>query len=255
MILLLGGTSETATLAEALAEAGYRVLVSTATDIPLFVGAHPNIEHRRGRLDATAMAALVCERNVRAIVDATHPFASEARRTAVSVAKETKIPHLTFMRDGGVTAEGGVEIVSNHEGAACVACRGGKPVLLTVGSKNLAVYASEARRMGVRLIARVLEHADSRRAAHEAGIAESELVTGRGPFSVEENRELIRRFGIGVLVTKDSGEAGGVREKLEAARQEGCHVVVVARPQAATDGVVGSAAELVREVSRRWCGV
>jgi precorrin-6x reductase len=31
-------------------------------------------------------------------------------------------------------------------------------------------------------------------------------------------------------VTKDGGAAGGVPEKLEAARREGCEVVVVARP-------------------------
>jgi hypothetical protein len=35
---------------------------------------------------------------------------------------------------------------------------------------------------------------------------------------------------IGVLVTKDSGKAGGVAQKLEAARIANCEVVVVARP-------------------------
>ena len=55
-------------------------------------------------------------------------------------------------------------------------------------------------------------------------------MTGRGPFSLEENRRQIREFGIGVLVTKDSGHAGGTLEKLEAARSGGCRVVVVRRP-------------------------
>ena len=32
-------------------------------------------------------------------------------------------------------------------------------------------------------------------------------------------------------MTKDSGKAGGVPEKLEAARKEGCRVVVVRRPE------------------------
>ncbi len=52
----------------------------------------------------------------------------------------------------------------------------------------------------------------------------------RGPFSVEENRRQLRAFGIGVLVTKDSGQAGGTAEKLQAAQAEGCRVVVVRRP-------------------------
>ncbi len=41
MILLLGGISETSRIAESLVAAGYGVLVSTATDIPLQVGTHP----------------------------------------------------------------------------------------------------------------------------------------------------------------------------------------------------------------------
>lgn len=38
MIFLLGGASETATLATALVEAGYRVLIYTAADVVLDVG-------------------------------------------------------------------------------------------------------------------------------------------------------------------------------------------------------------------------
>lgn len=41
MILLLGGTSDTAPIARGLAAVGLPVLVSTATDIDLDVGVHP----------------------------------------------------------------------------------------------------------------------------------------------------------------------------------------------------------------------
>jgi hypothetical protein len=58
MILLIGGTSETAPLAEALAVAGFKVLVSTATQVPLDVGKHPNIASRSGILDGEGMAQL-----------------------------------------------------------------------------------------------------------------------------------------------------------------------------------------------------
>ncbi|MDO9585413.1 MAG: hypothetical protein Q7I93_02885 [Syntrophales bacterium] len=43
MILLLGGTADTAILAAMPAEAGYDVLVSTAAGIPLATGDHPRI--------------------------------------------------------------------------------------------------------------------------------------------------------------------------------------------------------------------
>ena len=230
MILLLGGTSETAPLAEALADAGYEVLVSTATNVPLSVGDRPRISHRSGRLTETEMTALVHERAVRAIVDATHPYATNVRATAERVAEQSKIPYLTFVRPGITGEHDGVRLAATHQEAARLACEPGRPILLTVGSKNVAVYAQAAARTGIALVARVLPHEDSIQLCRDAGLADDRIVTGRGPFSVDENRRLIRQFGIGVLVTKDSGEAGGVPAKLEAARAEQCLLIVVERP-------------------------
>ncbi len=62
------------------------------------------------------------------------------------------------------------------------------------------------------------------------GFSGWQIVTGRGPFSLEENRTLIRRFSAAVLVTKDSGEAGGFSAKEQAARLESCQLIVVGRP-------------------------
>ena len=234
MILLLGGTSDCAPVAEALARSGFRVLVSSATDVALFAGAHPRIERRSGRLDAQQMAALVGERRIEAIVDATHPYAVAVRSTAEQVASKVGIPYLSYMRPGIIEGESGVSIVADHETAArlCVQIR--KPILLTIGSRNVQPYAAEARRAGVDLAARVLDHPDSHKSCQDAGIPSDRVIVGRGPFSLEENRRVIQQFHAGVLVTKDSGDAGGVREKIDAARMEGCAVIVVGRPQQST---------------------
>ncbi|MEI8235172.1 MAG: bifunctional phosphoserine phosphatase/homoserine phosphotransferase ThrH [Verrucomicrobiota bacterium] len=245
MILLLGGTSETALFAEALAKAGYRVLVSTATDIELSIGSHPRIEHRRGRLGAEQMAALVCEHGVRAMVDVTHPYAQAVRATAAAVAGELGIPYLGYIRPGCVGQEDGALLAANHEEAAWLAAETGKPMLLTIGSRNVRPYAEAARRCGVPLFARVLDHPDSHQACREAGIPADHVLTGRGPFSVEENRASLQKHQIGVLVTKDSGAAGGVPAKLEAARLEHCAVIVVGRPDPPSAGGFHGVADLL----------
>ncbi|MEN6466194.1 MAG: precorrin-6A reductase [Syntrophaceae bacterium] len=236
MILLLGGTSDTAPIATRLARAGMRVLVSLATDVPLETGAglYPGIEERSGPLDPESMASLVREKGISLIVDATHPYAVSIRETARAAARRLKVPYLTYVRPAGVAhaAESdSILYAAGHEDAARIAFSFGRPVLLTTGSRNLAPYAREAKSAQARLAVRVLPHASSLQACRALDIPEENIVAGRGPFSLETNRETIRKFGIGVLVTKDSGAAGGVGAKIEAARREGCRVVIVNRPE------------------------
>jgi precorrin-6A/cobalt-precorrin-6A reductase len=246
MILLMGGTSDSVTLARELAAAGCRVLVSTATDIPLPLDRHPHITRRMGPLDEAAMAALVRKQNILAIVDAAHPYAAVAHATAKRVADSLNIPCLILIRPTGIPDDGDVAFAADHEEAARIAFAYGCAVLLTTGAKNLAPYVREARSAGVPLIVRVLPEEGSRAACRAAGVQEECIITGRGPFTVAENCSAIRLFGIGVLVAKDSGPAGGTPEKIEAARREGCRTVIVRRPARPLAHTFVNPAELVK---------
>jgi precorrin-6x reductase len=294
MILLIGGTSETAPLASGLAGAGYEVLVSTATDSRLNVGDHPRISRRAGRLDEEGLVAIGKEKGIRAIVDAAHPYAVAVHAAVQVAAQRLGIPCLVFRRPEALTpesvprpdavhadgitsvldedspaspagtasiplidapfkiagrrlaspvespagAEAGrikpsenpVRFAADHAEAAEMAFAEGRPVLLTTGSRNLAPYAEAARRTGVLLAVRVLDIPESLLVCREAGIPEDRIIAGRGPFSVEEDLAAIRRFGIGVIVTKESGRAGGLDAKLAAARQGNCQVIILRRP-------------------------
>ncbi len=121
MILLLGGTGESAAVAEGIAEAGYEVLVSAATDVPLNAGSHANLHRRSGRLNRDGMLELVRQQHIRAIVDVTHPYASEVRATAAHVAEHMHIPYLTYVRPKSISRENTVRSVCTHEEAAKVA--------------------------------------------------------------------------------------------------------------------------------------
>jgi precorrin-6A/cobalt-precorrin-6A reductase len=238
MILLIGGTSETAPLASGLAEAGYGVLVSTATDSCLDVGSHPRISRRSGRLDVEGIVALGNEKGIRTIVDAAHPYAVAVHAAAEHAAKRLGIPCLVFRRPDAPTPEGPVGFAANHAEAAEMAFAEGRPVLLTTGSRNLAPYAEAARRTGVPLAVRILDAPESLAACRAAAIPENRIIAGRGPFSLEENLAAIRHFGIGVIVTKESGRAGGLDAKFAAARQANCRVIVLRRPETAASGPV-----------------
>ena len=231
MILLLGGTSETAPLASALVEQGFSVLVSTATEIPLDIGNHPAIRRRTGLLDEPQLTRLLLDEKIRGVVDATHPYAEAIGPLARKVAGQLQLPYFRWLRPAALSGSSEILTAADHAEAAALAFSFGAPVLLTIGSKNLEPYIRESRKTGIPVIARVLDHPDSRAACQKLGLPPEAIITGKGPFSVDENRSTIRDYRIGVLVTKDSGKAGGVPEKLEAARMEGCRVVLVRRPE------------------------
>jgi precorrin-6A/cobalt-precorrin-6A reductase len=254
MIVLLGGTSESAFLAAALVSAGHSVLVSTATDAPLKLPDHPLISRRCGRLDAVGLIALLRDLRVKALVDATHPYATEAQTNAREAARAASIPYFRWQRAESVLGNTDrVVVVANHDEAARLAFSYGCTVLLTIGSRNLAPYAREAARTGIGMAARVLPLPESLEACHRAGLPEAAILAARGPFSIEENRSAIRRTGAGVLVMKDGGFEGGVPSRMEAARLEGCRVVLVRRPPSAPTNGVRSLRELFVGLER-WLG-
>ena len=248
MILLLGGTAETSLLALKIAEQGMKVLISTATDIPLAIPSHQDISTRQGRLDEKGMIALIHAAGIRAIVDCTHPYADLAHQTAGRVAAGLSIPCFTLIRPSGIKNGDSVLYAANHEEAACLAFSFHRPVLLTTGSQNLAPYVRKAAETDTRLIVRVLPERDSLDACRAAGVAGENIIARRGPFSIEENRATIREFAIGVLVAKDSGQAGGTPEKIEAARREACRIVVVQRPDLQRDHTFTRPEDLVRSL-------
>jgi precorrin-6A/cobalt-precorrin-6A reductase len=236
MILLIGGTSETAPLASGLAEAGYAVLVSMATAAPLATGDHPRISRRAGRLDEEGIVALGKEKGIRAIVDAAHPYAEVVHTAAHNAAKRLGISCLVFRRPEVLTPESPVRFAADHAEAAEMAFASGRPVLLTTGSRNLAPYVEAARRTGVPFAVRVLDIPESLAACRAVAIPEDRIIAGRGPFSVTENLSAIHRFGIGVIVTKESGRAGGIEAKLAAADQANCRLIVLRRPATPASG-------------------
>lgn len=247
MILLFGGTSETPIIAERLAGAGLDILVSMATDVPLDLPDSNKITLRRGTLDLQAMKTFLGEGSFHLVIDALHPYAIKAHETVHQAAGSLDIPVMNFRRPGILSNRKGLHFEPDHESAAKKAFSFGKPVFLTIGSRNLEPYAVACKGLGLKMICRVLDHPDSLIACRNVGIPEENVIAGRGPFSVEDNCMVIDRFGIGVLVTKDSGIVGGVEEKLKAAELRGCEVVAVQRTETSGHKVITGIDELVDE--------
>lgn len=232
MILLLGGTTEGRAATRALTAAGWPVVVSAATPYGAALAgedfAGPVVV---GRRDTAAFAALIREWGVRLVIDATHPFATEARRASHAAASLCGVPYLRYTRpQAPLPADPRVIACADFTAAAREAAARGPVIFLTTGSKTLPLFLPVARAAGCRVVVRVLPEPAVIAACREAGLLPRDIVALAGPVGVELNVALFRAFGATVVVTKESGTVGGQDAKIKAALNLEIPVVVVRRP-------------------------
>lgn len=247
-VLLIGGTVDSRALARALGAEGVEVTLCAMTEYGGALAADDAAAVRSGPLDAASMAALAA--GSIAIVDASHPFASGASACAREAAGLAGVGYVRFERPPHAAADGVIVCASPEQAAheAVRAAGSGGTVLLTVGSRTLSVYAEACRAADVRCIARVLPVVESLEACERAGLAPADIIAMQGPATAELDAALLRHLGATVLVTKDSGDAGGVPEKLEAAAAVGAVAIVVSRPAQVQPDATHSIEEAVARV-------
>ena len=251
-VWVFGGTGDGNALALALAESGQRVVLSVASELGQVVAPqHPNLQLYSGPSGVQARRRAL--RNALAVVDATHPYAASITEQLQELAAELQVPYYRYQRPSSLPADcrgAGVHLVADFAEAARVAAAYGR-VFLATGSKDLATFigAAPETETYVRLTPQpaVIERALA------LGIPASRICAALGPFSREWNVAQWRMWGIGAVVTKDSGDAGGFTDKLEAARELGVPLIVVARPPAPAGAFADAGAlreALSRELSR-----
>lgn len=228
MIILFGGTTEGRKLAAALASQGEELLacVTSAYARSLLPASVPC---RVGVLDREAMQAFLAARRPDRVIDATHPYAAQARANIRACCETLGLPLERVERPiQDDSWHDAVEWVDDPAAAAEALRQTEGPVLLTTGSKNVAAYACVAPE---RLWVRVLPTVAALDLCAAAGIPASHIIAMQGPFSDAFNAALYDLLGVRVMVTKDSGAAGGVDEKVRPALARGIHVIVIRRPE------------------------
>lgn len=241
-ILLFAGTSEGRWIAEYLA--GLETVFVTACVATEYgremLPDAGNLHVRAGRLSGEEMAEMMRGRSFDLVIDATHPYAQIVSANIRRACQETGSAYLRVLRDNADGDDTGY-VVNDMQSAANFLDSYEGRIFLTTGSKDLAVFMKIHEAAG-RVYARILPDPGNLERAISLGLRADHLFCMHGPFSVQMNRALIRHIldsteptdgaesGRMILVTKDSGKAGGFPEKLEAAALEGIDVLIVRRP-------------------------
>jgi precorrin-6A/cobalt-precorrin-6A reductase len=219
-VLVLGGTAEARALAGALADDGTCVISSLAGRVA--APRLPQGEVRVGGFGGPEMlAAWLREQGIAAVVDATHPFAQRISASAASACATAGVPLLRLERPGWTQRSGDDwHWVDDTAAAADAVPDLGRRVFLTTGRQGIAAFAGLGT---VWFLVRCID-------PPAPPLPPScEILLDRGPYTCEGELSLIDRFGLDLLVTKDSGGAL-TAAKLAAARLRGLPVIVIRRP-------------------------
>ncbi|MDQ3828380.1 MAG: precorrin-6A reductase, partial [Candidatus Tectomicrobia bacterium] len=190
MILLLSGTSEGRLLSARLRAEGLPFIASVTTPEArqLFAALDPAPEILVTRFSGDALATLIRQRQVSAILDATHPFAQRISEKAIEVAAQERIPYVRYERPSrGFSGEMNEVVgVPTIEDAVNICLERGERIFVTTGTKTLHSFRDVIARKHV--IARVLPTVASLTQALDAGLQPAQILALRGPFSPELER-------------------------------------------------------------------
>jgi precorrin-6A/cobalt-precorrin-6A reductase len=221
-LLILGGSSEGAALARALAsDQRFEATLSLAgrTQHP---AESPTRMRSGGFGGAAGLARYLTENRIDILVDATHPYAAKMKRNAVEAAALTGVKLLAIRRPAWTPEPGDNWImVADLDDAAAALGDQPKRVLLTTGRKELAPFKAAAQHF---YLLRSVEPPEP-----DALPPRVKAISARGPFTYADEFKLLRAHAIEILVTKNSGGTA-TAAKLAAARALNLPVVMVERP-------------------------
>ena len=226
--IVFAGTTEGYELSRFLAKHHVPVLACTATEYGMKSLEEDGYLHvQAGRLIAAEMEDLFLREKPELVLDATHPYAAEVTENIRSACAKTGVSCVRVLR-GSSGHQDAVYVESTEKAAEYLKGTEGN-VLLTTGSKELAVFVSVPD-YRERLFARVLSLPSVIEECRAQGFEGRHLIAMQGPFSEELNAAMLKQYDCKYLVTKDSGKAGGFDEKIQAALSCGAVPVIIGRP-------------------------
>jgi len=229
---VFSGTSDGNALANELAQQGYPVVVSAATEYGGEVAAQhcSGVSVWAGHQGVEARKQALSQNQARVIVDATHPYANLISEQLMGLSQSLNIPYLRFERPSSFAADSGIECNSTEQ-AAEQAIALGQRIFLTTGSKDLAAFLQAPGAAEREWFVRITPEPEFIQRAIDLGVPRSRICAMQGPFSEAFNTALWRDLKIDCVITKDSGDAGGYNAKVAATQALNIPLLVIKRPK------------------------
>ena len=222
-ILILGGTTEARVLAGALAsreDADVALSLAGRTAKPL----PQPVPTRVGGFGGTqGLVDYLRDEGIAALVDATHPYAETISGNAARAAAACGVPFIALRRPAWRKMDGDDWIdVGSIADAVTALGQAPRRAFLALGRKEISPFESAPQHT---YLVRSVDPIDP-----PLAVPHAIYLTARGPFSEADDRALLERHRIDVIVSKNSG-GDATYGKIAAARAMHLPIVMLKRPQ------------------------
>lgn len=229
-IWVIGGTVETYIIAESLINHNKDFIVSVATDYGYEEFSKFQKYLVKAKMEKEQMIDFCKQNKISIIADVSHPYARNVSQNAIDTSKELGIEYYRYERKNAEkkNIDDNVYYVDFHTDAIkLIKEKNFRNVLLTTGINHAFMYISANL---PNLFVRVLPRGERITWLENSGLPSKNIIAMQGPFSMEMNIATIHYTDADVLVTKQSGKAGGYDEKIQACKTTGISAIVVKRP-------------------------
>jgi precorrin-6A/cobalt-precorrin-6A reductase len=236
-ILILGGTTEARQLAQHLAaRSDIAVTLSLAgrTASPL---AQPVPVRSGGFGGIRGLTQYLRDRDVRALIDATHPYAPTISAHAMSAGLQANTPTIALRRPAwcAIAGDRWTEVLDAED---AVRALGAVPqqVFLALGRQEIAPFIQAPQH---HYLIRSVDPVEP-----PLAVPHARYIQDRGPFAEETERALLLAHAIDVVIAKNSG-GGATYGKIAAARSLGIPVMLLRRPPESANAGVTTVPEAI----------
>ncbi len=230
MILVFGGTTEGKQAIEVLETLQLQYIYSTKTAIKVELGSYGL--YRSGAFSVEDLEQFISEKNITAIIHASHPFAEVLHRIIDVVAEKCEIPVYRLQRAYPERIESSmIHYVDNYEDALMLLNEkfNEKTLLGLTGVQTIEKFKSFWKKNLSYF--RILDRPSSKDIALKSDFPENQLILGYPNTSVEVEVELFQQKNIEVVITKESGNSGALSVKIDAAKQCNIPIIIIKKPE------------------------
>ena len=247
MIWIVGGTSDTTRLLDLLSDKidFSKLIVSVTTDYGEQLLNSYKVKIFKGKIEREEIQNFIDKNQIDIIVDTSHPYAENISKNILEIIDLEKINYMRYERaknieDNEYTFESLEKLIDYiNENMK------NEVILSTLGSKAIPKLAEIENN---KVFLRILPTVESVKSAIDYNFLPKDIIAIQGPFSKEFEEEMLKFYKASVLLTKDSGEAGGLSEKLEVCKKLGIKCLIVSRPKIDYPNVLEEIEEILKYV-------